>query len=49
MAPARQARAGFRKFSGKISCIARLRRTRAGLRPIRWDPVFIFFLKVTFI
>jgi hypothetical protein len=30
MAPARRARAGFRKFSGNISCIERARRARAG-------------------
>jgi hypothetical protein len=31
IAPARRARAGFRKISKKISCISRSRRARAGL------------------
>jgi hypothetical protein len=35
--PARLPRAGFRKFSGKNSCIARARRGRAGLKGPRPD------------
>jgi hypothetical protein len=37
-APARRSGAGFRKFSGKNSCIARLLRARADLKGPRPDP-----------
>jgi hypothetical protein len=51
MAPAQRLCAGFRKFSGKNSCIARARRARAGLTvypPSRTLELFAFYVYCRF-